>query len=1053
MDRNVCDGGEPHRHSFTLFAPYEAISSFLAPAELPGTRPRTIRSRDELPSPRPDVSAWIDPYPPLSPAIVSHVAKRIDALADEGTHWLARARLRQAQRAAGQQLSPRNKSVVVVDDDEAVDHASAEPGVPAAPDEPADDAAVQAGPGCEAVSLDKPDVLDATDRAEEPELLEALTSEVMDAPDEAVVGGSDDEDTSPDSEPESFDASALTVDADDDDFDFRAAVDLGQAVREATEDGENVERLQAALAQSESARRQLRKALHFAEENLKGKGKEFNYEPLKKAKESDEAASLKVARARSAELLRLLQSSEKRVEELETGQRHASTSHFADEIWFDVAADFVKGLHGEVASQISDGIDLAYDGYLSHPAHAEVSSLRAENRRLRNLLDAAENRLWADDKDTPATRVEVAEDLAPEPEEEQPDSVDVDPNGTDAENAEVDDAQAFPEPLPDCMEPDVTEEPGPAFTAEIIPDAEGADENPAQDDDEDDCDAAVGEDDDRDLGLMLDPSEKSEPAEIDGRGFDWSVFDVAGPDARHRLCRDLLRRLLAAADEQTMLTPEDLAALLQENACDSPGHNLTMRDVIDNEWLRVESDGFIRLAKRGDNWLLEHARPAEGWDTGTNAGLPPLRDWQSEALDAWVAHGRHGVVQAVTGTGKSRVGVEAALEALGHGHSVLILAPSRDLVRQWDEVLRGAGVTSIGRLGSAKRASFATHNVLIGTAQAASKKPPVRKGDHVLLIADEVHRFGSATWVNALHAGYDRRLGLTATFERSDDGLGALLDYFAGEPIYDIGFSRAIQDGIIAPYEVELIGVDLTASERDEYDELTTTLGKARKRLIDGGVPAAPFGSFMAMTAVIARMPDHDDHFAARKFMTSFAGRIRVLAEVAAKEDVVASLANEIAEANGTLMFTRRVEAAERFAVRLRNAGVPAQAVHGEMSDNDRRVALGRLKIGRIKAVVAPSIFDEGIDLPTVDLGIVLGGSSSRRQMIQRMGRVIRAKADGASARFLVVYARNTAEDVNARGGGNETNIDAITAAASRVTFRSPADAPQATFPILERVS
>jgi superfamily II DNA or RNA helicase len=65
----------------------------------------------------------------------------------------------------------------------------------------------------------------------------------------------------------------------------------------------------------------------------------------------------------------------------------------------------------------------------------------------------------------------------------------------------------------------------------------------------------------------------------------------------------------------------------------------------------------------------------------------------------------------------------------------------------------------------------------------------------------------------------------------------------------------------------------------------------------------------------------------------------------------------------------------------------------------------------RIKAIVAPKILDEGIDFPDADLAIVLAASSTRRQMVQRMGRVLRPKSGGKLARFVVVFASNTVED------------------------------------------
>jgi superfamily II DNA or RNA helicase len=116
----------------------------------------------------------------------------------------------------------------------------------------------------------------------------------------------------------------------------------------------------------------------------------------------------------------------------------------------------------------------------------------------------------------------------------------------------------------------------------------------------------------------------------------------------------------------------------------------------------------------------------------------------------------------------------------------------------------------------------------------------------------------------------------------------------------------------------------------------------------------------------------------------------------------------------------------------LSHAGVKAAAIHSELTRPQRTERLTHLKIGRLKALVAPTILNEGLDVPDVDLGIVMGGSKSRRQMIQRMGRVLRWKSDGRSATFVVVYAIDTHEDLT-QTTGQEGCLDLILATASSI--------------------
>src|SRR5699024_12331524 len=126
----------------------------------------------------------------------------------------------------------------------------------------------------------------------------------------------------------------------------------------------------------------------------------------------------------------------------------------------------------------------------------------------------------------------------------------------------------------------------------------------------------------------------------------------------------------------------------------------------------------------------------------------------------------------------------------------------------------------------------------------------------VLPDPDECHRYGSDQWRRILSRSYRRRLGLTATFERNDDGLEALLRYFGGTPCYRIGFDRAIADGVVAHYAVKLVGVQLSAGERVAYDAAHDAVVDHRQRLIAEGVPEEPFGHFMK---VVSEYSEGDD--------------------------------------------------------------------------------------------------------------------------------------------------------------------------------------------------
>lgn len=491
---------------------------------------------------------------------------------------------------------------------------------------------------------------------------------------------------------------------------------------------------------------------------------------------------------------------------------------------------------------------------------------------------------------------------------------------------------------------------------------------------------------------------------------------VAGEEAAVITCRHRINEVLSFVDQEGPVVGAAIHRLVEESAC-LQGHPVHFAALV--PFLAADESGHFVLSDVGTQWLLDDGRPRSAWSEHVPPGLHALREWQKEALDAWAAHGRHGVVQAVTGTGKSRVGIEAVREALRHDFSALIVVPTVDLVEQWAKSLRSHGVTDFGVAAEGSRPTFLHHDVIVGTVQSLYNAPPTRVDGKVLLVADECHRYGAGQWRRVLDASYRRRLGLTATFERNDEGIEALRKYFGGPHVYEIGFGRAIAEDVIAPYRLDLVPVRLTAQERRRYDEVHDAVCDARVKLVAAGLPEDPFGEFLHAVEVAAsdEEPDWELRDLARRYLSNFSERLSVLTNARAKIDATRVLAPVVRRSRGALVFTRRVETAEELAEVLREEGVAAEALHSRVPKAERGNRLAHLRAGKLRAIVAPTVLDEGVDVPDVDLGIVVGGSKSRRQMTQRMGRVLRRKSDGRAARFLVVYAQDTVEDLSQASG------------------------------------
>jgi len=176
---------------------------------------------------------------------------------------------------------------------------------------------------------------------------------------------------------------------------------------------------------------------------------------------------------------------------------------------------------------------------------------------------------------------------------------------------------------------------------------------------------------------------------------------------------------------------------------------------------------------------------------------------------------------------------------------------------------------------------------------------------------------------------------------------------------------------------------------------------------------------------------DKDVTRKARAYLSAFSRRRQVLSNPVAKADLVDSLVPAIRQAERVIVFTERVDAAEKAAETFNEQGVQAAAIHSGMSSEYRQSILKQFENGALHVLCAPKVLDEGVDVPAADLGVILAASQSRRQMIQRMGRVIRRKHDGRFARFVIAYVEDTSEDP--ANGAHGAFLNDITDVASEV--------------------
>ncbi len=392
-----------------------------------------------------------------------------------------------------------------------------------------------------------------------------------------------------------------------------------------------------------------------------------------------------------------------------------------------------------------------------------------------------------------------------------------------------------------------------------------------------------------------------------------------------------------------------------------------------------------------------------------------LFEWQRRAHAAWEAIDGRGIVEAVTGSGKTMLALHAIGRTVAKGGRCLAIVPSVTLLEQWETAIEiELGLHDISLLGggNGRNVDFEAP-VTLGVLNTVSDIAPSLEGAFDLLVADEVHRFGSATGTEVLLESAPLRLGLTATLERSDDGVeDVLLPYF-GASCYRYDYAQAKADSVIAEFDVAFVRTELSPDERAEYDELSEKISDLGRKLSHALGTRRSDPNFFAEVAKSAGRFDHVGGMA-KAYIGTIGRRKALLCDSEAKLDTVRALPASIWTASKSLLFCSGIDTAEGVTEVLSDAGVEADTYHSKLSQRVRAEMLDDLQGGDIEAVVAVNALDEGVDVPDLDLGILVSGSARRRQMIQRMGRIVRRKDDGRGAVFVVLYAADTSEDPTA---------------------------------------
>jgi superfamily II DNA or RNA helicase len=366
---------------------------------------------------------------------------------------------------------------------------------------------------------------------------------------------------------------------------------------------------------------------------------------------------------------------------------------------------------------------------------------------------------------------------------------------------------------------------------------------------------------------------------------------------------------------------------------------------------------------------------------------------QREALAAWFQAGRTGVVVLPTGAGKTYL-AQMAIQATQR--STLVVVPTLDLMHQWyAHLLAAFPDASVGLLGGG---SHDRTPLLVATYDSAAIYAEALGNQYALLVCDECHHLPSDFLrVVAEYSLAPYRLGLTATPERTD-GRHLDLQALLGPQVYRAA-PADLAGTVLSTHQIVQLKVRLSQRERQRYDALIETRNHFLRQQ---GIRLGSLHGWQDFVKASARSRAGRSamlaHREARSIAFGTAGKLRVLADLLTQHHPAR-----------TLIFTDDNATVYRISHEFL-----LPAITHKTPVKERHAILSGFRTGEYPVVVTSRVLNEGIDVPEASIAIVLSGTGSSREYIQRLGRILR-RGEGKLAVLYEVIAEATTEEHTSR--------------------------------------
>lgn len=411
-----------------------------------------------------------------------------------------------------------------------------------------------------------------------------------------------------------------------------------------------------------------------------------------------------------------------------------------------------------------------------------------------------------------------------------------------------------------------------------------------------------------------------------------------------------------------------------------------------------------------------------------------LYEWQEECLSLWLKNRGRGIVNVATGAGKTVFALAAAVKLAEMPDrqclKVKIIVPKTFLVHQWAQAIREELLAPREEIGvfSGTRKDRTDRRFMIYVINSARYSlarhmlEDFQNGNPVLLIADECHHYGTEENARIFdfipymtNPGLYYALGLSATpfCPHYTDVLAPAL----GKEIYRFTFTHALEAGIISQFAVFHIRLRFNNFEEAEYADLSEQISVAmihlRKKCPQLHLQRN-YAFFETLEKIISTYSDTEAVDLAKSVLLLSYRRKEIVYRAKARTKCVADLIKLIHKNAKIIIFGERIEMAEDIYEKLcvshpNEAGIYHSGLHKTVG----KTALRKFEDAETRILVSCKTLDEGLNVTETDVGIIVSSTNSKRQRVQRLGRVLRKKKTERTAYFYYLYVGGTTEETD----------------------------------------